>query len=103
MKSKFIFTSVVFFIAISIFEALNVHAQGIGINPSGNAPNSSAGLDVDFNNKGFLPPRLTSVERNAISNPANGLVIFNTTSNCLNYRANNQWLEVCGTCTPLPT
>ena len=43
-------------------------------------PNPSAQLDVTSSNKGFLPPRMTSVERDAISNPEPGLMIFNTTT-----------------------
>ncbi|MFV5685694.1 beta strand repeat-containing protein, partial [Flavobacterium sp. GB2R13] len=41
----------------------------------------SAVLDVSSLNKGFLPPRLTNIQRNAIITPAVGLCIFNTDSN----------------------
>lgn len=41
-------------------------------------PNPSAQLDITSTTKGFLPPRLITLERNAISNPAIGLVIFCT-------------------------
>jgi len=47
--------------------------------------------------QGFLPPRMTSAQRDAIQNPANGLIIFNLTSGCPNYYSNNQWFEWCGT------
>jgi uncharacterized protein (TIGR02145 family) len=40
-------------------------------------------LDVQSTSKGFLPPRMTSAERSAIQNPATGLIIFNTTLNCV--------------------
>jgi uncharacterized protein (TIGR02145 family) len=66
---------------------------GIGTN----VPESSAQLDVNSTNKGFLPPRMTVTERNAIVNPANGLLIFNTTSGCINYYIGTGWQEVCGT------
>ncbi|MFY8165296.1 MAG: fibrobacter succinogenes major paralogous domain-containing protein, partial [Sediminibacterium sp.] len=45
-------------------------------------PAASAQLDVTSTTKGLLPPRMTTSQRNAISNPANGLIIYNTTSNC---------------------
>lgn len=45
--------------------------------------NSSAALEVQSNSKGFLPPRMTTLERNNIINPAEGLVIYNLTSNQL--------------------
>ena len=56
----------------------------------------SAKLDVNSTTKGFLPPRMTESERNAIVNPANGLVIFNTSSDCLNFFANGYWIKTCG-------
>ena len=34
--------------------------------------------------KGFLPPRMTTTQRNAISSPAEGLMIYNTTTAKLN-------------------
>ena len=40
--------------------------------------NPSAQLDISSTTKGFLPPRLTISQRNAISNTAIGLVIFCT-------------------------
>ncbi len=51
----------------------------VGINNG--APSASAILDVASTSKGFLPPRMTSTQRDAISNPAKGLMIFNTTTN----------------------
>ena len=50
----------------------------VAINAEGSNPDNSAILDVKSNNKGFLPPRMTRLEMNAILNPANGLIIFCT-------------------------
>ncbi len=55
--------------------SLHLFAQ-VGINTDGSDPDPSAGLDVKFNNKGLLPPRMSYVELNAISNPANGLIVY---------------------------
>ena len=41
-------------------------------------PNSSAQLDVSSTTKGFLPPRMTYAQRNAINSPAQGLIVFCT-------------------------
>lgn len=90
-------------ISILFFSSLcysTSFSQGVGINQTGAAPHSSAGLDVDFNNKGFLPPRLTQAERDAIPNPQIGLTIYNTESNCINY-FNGVWFELCGQPAPV--
>ncbi|GIV26827.1 MAG: hypothetical protein KatS3mg027_0641 [Bacteroidia bacterium] len=60
---------------------LNLNAQNVGINPTGTPPNNSAGLDVDFPNKGLLVPRvaLTSTTDGAtIPSPATSLLVYNT-------------------------
>ena len=41
-------------------------------------PNASAQLDISSTVKGFLPPRMTFVQRNAIDNPTAGLIIYCT-------------------------
>lgn len=43
-------------------------------------PDASAKLEVSSTTGGFLPPRMTTTERDAIATPAAGLVIFNTTT-----------------------
>jgi hypothetical protein len=48
----------------------------VSINTTGNNPSSSAMLDVSSTNKGFLMPRMTTVQRNAIANPEAGLFVF---------------------------
>lgn len=53
-------------------------AQGVAVNNAGIAPHESALLDISSISKGLLIPRMTLVERNAITNPATGLIIFQT-------------------------
>ena len=50
----------------------------IAVNTDGSLPVGSAMLDVKSTNKGFLPPRMTRAEMNAIPNPADGLIIYCT-------------------------
>ena len=47
---------------------------GIGTN----SPNASAQLEVSSTTKGFLPPRMTEAQKIAITNPVNGLVVYQT-------------------------
>lgn len=71
--------------------AFSVNAQSVGINADGSAPNASAMLDVSSTAKGFLPPRMTTAQRNLISSPAEGLVIYNTDEKTLNIYNGDSW------------
>ena len=56
-------------------------SQNVGVNSSGSAPDTSAGLDVSFSNKGLLIPRvaLTSItDVTTITSPATSLLVYNT-------------------------
>lgn len=57
------------------------HAQNMAINTDGSTPDASAMVDITSTSKGFLAPRMTTAQQNAISLPAKGLLIFNTTDN----------------------
>lgn len=65
---------------LGLFALMNVSAQspGISINSDGSNADGSAILDVKSSSKGFLMPRMTEVQKNAVSNPASGLMIFQT-------------------------
>jgi len=47
----------------------------------GTSSNASAILQADSTTKGFLPPRMTTTQRNAIASPAAGLVVYDNTDN----------------------
>jgi len=57
-------------------------------------PHASAQLEVSSTTKGFLPPRMTTVQRDAIVNPATGLQIYNTTTNTLEYKTASGWVSL---------
>jgi hypothetical protein len=65
---------------ILFFTLQAVYSQGVRIGSNPGTPDSSAILDVDDTTKGFLPPRLTTNQRNSILNPADGLLVFNVSS-----------------------
>jgi len=50
----------------------------VAINTSGETATASAILDVSSTSKGILIPRMTYAQRNSISNPANGLLVYDT-------------------------
>ena len=53
---------------------------------------ASAQLEVVSTTKGFLPPRMTSVQLAAIAAPAAGLQVYDTTTNNLNYFNGTVWV-----------
>lgn len=74
MKALFLYT--LFFISLVTYGQ-------VGINTT--TPDASAMLDVVSNNTGVLISRMTTVERDAIANPATSLLIYNTDSNEYQY------------------
>lgn len=98
--SKYLFLlNIMFFISIFLFIKTECFSQGTAINTTGATADNSAGLDIQFNDKGLLIPRLTTTERNSIQNPANGLQIINTTTNCLEIYFNPTWQSIYCACT----
>ena len=83
MKTKFLILITLAFIGLS-----NLYAQvGIGTE----TPDPSAKLDITASDKGVLPPRLTTAERDNISNPAEGLAIYNTDNDRLESWNGSRW------------
>ena len=57
---------------------------GIGLtNSTDLSVNASAKLQVDSTTRGFLPPRMTTTQKNAIASPLAGLQVYDTTTNKL--------------------
>ena len=66
---KFYFLPLLFFSCIAL-------AQSVGIGTV--TPNSSSSLDLGPSAKPLVLPRLTGAQMNAISNPAQGMMVYNT-------------------------
>jgi len=60
-------------------------------------PHESAILEVTSLTKGFLLPRLTTIERDAINGGvfAEGLVIYNKDIDCIEFYNNTDWINPC--------
>jgi len=75
-----------------LFGLAGLWAQGVGIGIL--VPDSAAILHLESDRKGLLIPRLSTAQRDAISNPPWGLVIFNTTDSVLQYFNGRCWLNL---------
>ncbi|MBL7779021.1 MAG: hypothetical protein JNK66_12115 [Chitinophagales bacterium] len=96
--------------ALVNMESANGGGVAIGANMGGATdptPNARAILDLQSTEKGFLPPRLTTTQRDAMGNVlAEGLMIYNTTNDCLEWwdtkatpnGGNGFWNSVCDYC-----
>lgn len=74
-------------------EKMKMVSNGsLGIGTS--SPNASALLDVTSTTKGFLPPRMTNAQMVAITTPASGLMVYDTTNNKLNVYDGTNWVAV---------
>ena len=75
--------------AFLLMTTASIQAQ-VGIGTT--TPAATAQLDVSSTTKGFLPPRMTTTQRDAIASPAAGLIIFNTTTNGLEIKTSLGWI-----------
>jgi hypothetical protein len=57
-------------------------------------PDASALFQLESTSKGFLAPRMTQVQRDAINNPASGLMVYNTDTNQYNVYNGSIWGSV---------
>ncbi|MCF8366408.1 MAG: hypothetical protein K9H16_11540 [Bacteroidales bacterium] len=80
---------------ILLFVPLLINGQA-AVTSDGSAPDASAILTVKSTEKGFLPPRLTTIQRDAISTPAEGLVIYNTDHKALEMFNGSLWGPLSG-------
>lgn len=95
MKKKV--SSFLIFCAAALLVNVKSNAQGMAINTAGTAADNSAMLDVSSTTKGILIPRMTITERNAISSPVAGLLIYQTNSTPGFYYYNGStWTAVSG-------
>ena len=83
-----------------VFTLLNIicyslNAQ-IGIGTT--TPNSSSIIDVSSSTKGMLTPRMTTAQRLVISNPAEGLLVYDTNIDAFHYfdTTSGNWAKLDG-------
>jgi hypothetical protein len=80
--------------ALSFLTFLSSGAQvKIGGDPESVSPHTL--LELESSTQGFLPPRLSTVQRDALASPPVGLMILNTDNNCMEYYRPTGWYSLC--------
>lgn len=74
--------------ALRVVAGATLLGGAVGV---GAAAPASAALAVTSTTQGLLLPRMTETQRDAISAPAEGLVVYNTTSHKINVRVAAAW------------
>ena len=87
--------SIKFILIVFVFCAcLPTALAQVAINTTGDAPDTTAMLDVSSSDKGILIPRMDSTSRTAILQPANGLMVYDTTTTTFWYYDEERWNEI---------
>ncbi|MBT9156686.1 MAG: hypothetical protein DDT37_01674 [Firmicutes bacterium] len=60
----------------------------------GRLPHAAAVLEIESTTQGFLPPRMTTAQRDAIPTPPDGLMIYNTTIPAFQGRQAGAWVNL---------
>lgn len=81
---------------LSVSPAFGQQGIGTGETP----PHESAVLELRSTTKALLLPRLTSTQANAITDPAAGLVVYNSTNKCLSYYDGSTFNDIVASLTP---
>ena len=79
---------------ISCILLFNVVVAQVAINTDATTAHGSAMLDIKSNNKGFLPPRMSWTQIQAIQNPAAGLVVFDAGLKALRIYDGTRWVVI---------
>ena len=82
------------FLAILCLLIVNLISAQVAINTDASAAHASAMLDIKSNNKGFLPPRMSWTQIQAIPNPAKGLLVFDDGLGALRLYDGNKWVVI---------
>ena len=69
----------------------------VAINTDGSNADSSAMLDIKSSTKGLLLPRMTTIQISSISNPAAGLLVYNTDSSDFYGYNGSKWISLWNT------
>ena len=89
---------VVFAICVATTLHFTATAQSLSINTTGAVADASAILDVTSTAKGMLVPRMNKTQKNAITTPANGLMVYQTAPDSIGFHyydlPNTRWVYI---------
>jgi hypothetical protein len=92
MKSKLKLLAALIILLIVSFSNHTIAAQSMGISSTSITPDASSILEMRTTTKGVLIPRMTTAERDLISLPANGLMVYNTSTSRFNFYNGSAWV-----------
>ena len=75
-----------------------LQAQNVGIGT--NNPHPKALVHLEDSTRGLLPTRMTTAQRDTLTNKPEGLVIYNVTTHCLEFWNGSNWISTCASTTP---
>ncbi|MCF7569433.1 hypothetical protein L3X37_13850 [Sabulilitoribacter arenilitoris] len=80
---------------LAVLTSMKVSAQvKIGSNPT--TIDDGSILEIESTTRGFVPPRMTTAQMNAIPSPLVGSIVFNTDINCLfQFKDTFGWSSLC--------
>ena len=64
------------------------------ISVNNTSPDASAIIDIETTTQGFLPPQMTTTQKNSISSPKEGLVVYDLTLHKLSYYNGSSWTNL---------
>jgi hypothetical protein len=74
---------IIFFLLVPLFFIPQMASAQVGIGTIN--PDATSILDLTSSSQGLLIPRMTTAQRDAIASPANGLLIYNTSTSIFNF------------------
>ena len=83
-----------FTLLMVLILAGGLSAQSVSVNSTGDLPDTSAILDIQSSTKGVLIPRMTTIQRELISGPAIGLLVFDTDTGSFWFKETGGWVEL---------
>ena len=85
-------------LGVLLFQGLygqaNILQRSMSIDRGGNEPDASAILDLRSTKQGFLVPRMNTSQRNSISSPATGLLVYDTDNQAFYYSTSSGWVAI---------